>query len=224
MVKLAFHRTKWHRESAWPSGTYERCHGRGPSGRQCTQPAGRTNPEAPGRVRGPTPRSAPHTGGRPGPPASAPGGMERAGGRSGPAAGQRCPPGRGGAVRPRGPEEALPSNIGCGPRASPPPAWLPRARRGAGTTGLITINHPRTRGGENGRRPAGGAGHGPSRTGRPGPVLRRPPLPHVRQYPPVSTRPAPGTKFGCRPCPPALPARAERLRRCQGRDKRHTDT
>lgn len=100
-------------------------------------------------------------------------------------------------------------------RAAPPgPGW--GCRRGVaterGTTGRIVIENRELLGGGGAGGRAGGARGTAGRRGA-GPVP-----------PPTPPPPGGGAKFGRLLAPPALPVRAERLRGCQGQDKRHINT
>lgn len=194
----------------------QRHHGLRPNGGRTSRPPGSPTLRPRGEC-GPCPCSPHATPARSrGQPATAPGGAASAAGRAVPRGGAALPPAAAGRRRP--PPRAgggAAFHIGWRPRRTAfprpgSPAPESRQRRGS-----IAIHHPRTHRGANAGRPPGGAEHGPGRTG-PAP----PPIP------PVSPCPSPRAKFGRhrRPSPPALPACAGRLRRCQGRDKRHTDT
>lgn len=169
----SFHGNCGHREGARPRGTpRQRTHGLRPNGRQPPPPPAAPTPRPLPAIPHPTPAGAPGAA-RLSPPAGRRGREAGPGPRGGAPPLPPPRPRRGGAVRPRGPEEALPSTLAGGPARRlppPPPPHKPRPgspalggapRRSAGTTELITINHPRPHRGANGGRAGGGAGHGP---------------------------------------------------------------
>lgn len=122
-----------------------------------------------------------------------------AGGRRGRAGSPR----RGCAVRPPGPEEALPCTLAGGRRAASP-APLPRARPGGAAA------ERRQDGAHGWAEPTAGRARGGARPETEPLSAARP-----RGVPRCSHVPPPGRSLASAACPP---------RCCQGRDKRHTDT